>query len=139
MKFDEFRNELRKDPEYIEAEKHLELILNLADEVLKLRIEKGWSQSELARRVGTKQSNISRIESGLGKPTIDFLQRLADAFETKLTIHLGGILKIFGDVINTRTEAHNQKPIRVLNWPQSNSVSSTENYYTSTSTDRKTL
>jgi len=134
MKFDEFRNELRKDPEYIEAEKHLELILNLADEVLKLRIEKGWSQSELARRVGTKQSNISRIESGLGNPTIDFLQRLANAFETKLAIHLGRTPKIFSDVINTRTEAHNQKSIPVLNWPQGNSVSSTEYHYTSTST-----
>jgi HTH-type transcriptional regulator/antitoxin HipB len=60
--------------------------LNLADEVLAFRIQKGWSQSELAKYVGTKQSNISHIESGLANPTIKFLQKLAKAFDTDLEI-----------------------------------------------------
>lgn len=80
MKLKEYRKRLHQDPEYIAAKHELKPFLDLADNVLYLRLEKDWSQSELARRVGTRQANISRIESGLANPTVKFLQRLAQAF-----------------------------------------------------------
>ncbi len=86
MKFNDYLNKLEQDPEYIAAEKELKPFLNLANEVLSLRLERGWSQSELAERVGTKQSNISHIESGLANPTIKFLQKMARAFDTEVEI-----------------------------------------------------
>ncbi len=45
------------------------------------RIQRGWSQSELARRVGTKQANISRIESALANPTLELVQRILRVLE----------------------------------------------------------
>jgi transcriptional regulator with XRE-family HTH domain len=88
MKLRELRNELRQDPEYAAAERELKPLLDLADEILELRLERGWSQADLARHVGTRQANISRIENGLGNPTYKFLQKLAEAFDTELSIHI---------------------------------------------------
>lgn len=86
MKFEDYRKELQQNAEYLEAEKELKPLLDLADDILGLRLEKGWSQSELARRVGTKQANISKIESGLANPTIRFIQKVADALNMELVI-----------------------------------------------------
>ncbi|MDY0020813.1 MAG: helix-turn-helix transcriptional regulator [Anaerolineae bacterium] len=88
MKFEEFRSELRQNPEYVAAEKEREPFWNIANEVLRLRLEKGWSQSELARQAGTKQANISKLENGLANPTLEFLQKVATALGVDLTVHL---------------------------------------------------
>jgi transcriptional regulator with XRE-family HTH domain len=86
MNYRDYFNSLEKTADYNETELRLKVILDLADEVLRLRMENGWSQSELAERVGTKQANISRLESGLSNPSINFLQKLANAFNTNISI-----------------------------------------------------
>ena len=48
----------------------------------------GMSQKELAERMGTAQSNISRFESGNYNPTVDFLQRMASSLGKTLRITL---------------------------------------------------
>jgi transcriptional regulator with XRE-family HTH domain len=88
MNFDEYLKRLQADPEYVEAERALTPVLDLANDVLSLRIRKGWSQEELARRMGTRQSNVSRVENGLANPTVEFLQKLAKALGTELVIRL---------------------------------------------------
>lgn len=52
------------------------------------RQKKGFSQTELALRVGTKQPVISRLESGTGNPTLDLLRRVAKALDTELHVAL---------------------------------------------------
>jgi len=89
MKHADFLKELRQDPEYITAEAELQPLLDIADAVLRLRLAKGWSQAELARRVGTKQANISKLENGLANPTVDFLRRVAKALEADFNVHFG--------------------------------------------------
>jgi transcriptional regulator with XRE-family HTH domain len=44
----------------------------------------GLSQRELARRSGIPQPSISRIERGLGSPTVDTLERLLRACDMEL-------------------------------------------------------
>ncbi len=46
----------------------------------------GLTQQQLAERVGTSHSVISRIESGQYPTTVTTLRRLADAFETHLVV-----------------------------------------------------
>jgi transcriptional regulator with XRE-family HTH domain len=88
MDFEIYRTELSRDPEYAAVESELRPLLDLADDVLALRLERGWSQTELARRVGTHQANISRLESGLANPTLAFIQKVAAALHTEATIRL---------------------------------------------------
>lgn len=50
------------------------------------RIKQGMTQTQLAELVGTKQTAISRFESGTYNPSMSFLFKIADALGTKLTV-----------------------------------------------------
>jgi ribosome-binding protein aMBF1 (putative translation factor) len=54
--------------------------------VIKHRAALGISQAELAKRVGTSHSAISRIESGRHKTSVETLQRLAHALGVRLVL-----------------------------------------------------
>jgi len=54
--------------------------------ILRARIEKRLTQKELAEKIGTKQSVISRLESGRANPSIAFLRKLAQALNSHLEI-----------------------------------------------------
>jgi len=54
--------------------------------IIKKRMEKDVSQKELASIMGTKQSAISRFESGEYNPTISFLQKITKALDTDIKI-----------------------------------------------------
>ena len=52
------------------------------------RIEKNITQNQLAEMIGTKQSNISRLESGEYNPSLEFLNKVAQALGKSLEIRL---------------------------------------------------
>lgn len=54
--------------------------------LIKYRMDRGLSQQQLADRVGTSHSQISRIESGRHRTNLDTLQRIAAALDLKLVI-----------------------------------------------------
>lgn len=56
--------------------------------LIKKRIQKNMTQSQLANKVGTKQSAIARFESGTTNPTIQFLTTLAHALGATLKVTL---------------------------------------------------
>jgi len=56
--------------------------------IIKKRSEIGLSQEALAKRIGTKQSAIARLESGKVNPTLSFLNNVAEALKSKLTVLL---------------------------------------------------
>jgi transcriptional regulator with XRE-family HTH domain len=57
--------------------------------VFRLRTEAGLTQAELARRMGTTQSAIARIEGGGARPSLDTLERLAVAVGKELVVGVG--------------------------------------------------
>ena len=59
-----------------------------------LRTRAGLTQTELARRMGTTQSSIARIESGGSLLTLDVLARLAHATGTPLRLAAPGITDV---------------------------------------------
>jgi DNA-binding XRE family transcriptional regulator len=60
--------------------------LGPAHQVAHLRMERGLTQRELAKRVGTRQSSISRLESGRREPSLSFLRRVVEALDGHLEI-----------------------------------------------------
>lgn len=54
--------------------------------VIDARIKKGITQESLAKKIGTKQSVISRLESGRANPSVAFLKKLAEALNSHLEI-----------------------------------------------------
>lgn len=54
--------------------------------VIEARMKKGVTQEELAEKLGTKQSVISRLESGRANPSVAFLKKLAQALNSHLEI-----------------------------------------------------
>lgn len=79
-------DEHRESPEYIEAGARAAL----GQAVYDRRIALGISQSELARRAGTTQTVISRLEGGAVTPTLPLLHRLAGALEGELNLKITG-------------------------------------------------
>jgi transcriptional regulator with XRE-family HTH domain len=57
--------------------------------MIKIRIEQGLTQKELAEKIGTRQSNISRIESGKYNPSLEFLKKVAKGLNKELIVSLG--------------------------------------------------
>ena len=62
-------------------------LYRLADQVLLLRKQRGLTQKELAEKMGTKQSVISRLESGSTNPSLGFLEKIASVIGYKLSVH----------------------------------------------------
>jgi ribosome-binding protein aMBF1 (putative translation factor) len=58
----------------------------LAEQVRTLREAQGMSQSELARRIGSTQPAIARLEAGGVAPTIETLSRIAAALGVELSV-----------------------------------------------------
>ena len=122
MKFEEYYEKLLGDPEYIAAEKELKPLFDLASEILRYRLKNGWSQTELARRSGTKQTNISRIESGLANPTIKFIQKVARALGAEIEIRFSKEPKLTQKQViePARVKSNTDRadgPILIENWP----------------------
>ena len=89
MNFEEFEAEMLKRPgvkaEYDALAPEYELI----KQIITARQEKQLTQKQLAEKVGTKQSSIARLESGSYNPSFQFLQKIANALDKKLTVALG--------------------------------------------------
>ena len=60
----------------------------LRREIKNARRRSGLSQRELARRMGTKQSVIARMELGQSSPEIKTLRKLAEMTGSQLVIRL---------------------------------------------------
>ena len=86
--FNEIKKELLRDPEVKKEYDRLEPKFDLIRSIIEKRIEKNISQEELANRMGTKQSALSRFESGNYNPSLSFMQKVAQALDSKLEIKL---------------------------------------------------
>ena len=89
MTFKEHKAQLMKDPEFVKAWKETELEYQIASAIIEARINRGITQKILAKKMKTRQSVISRLESGTTTPSLSLLKRLAAALEVPLTVQFG--------------------------------------------------
>jgi len=78
--------EFMKDPDFKREYEKVRQENEPLRAILRARVEKGMTQAAIAKKMGTTQSSIARVESGKSHPTIPFMQRLADALDMKLEI-----------------------------------------------------
>ena len=83
-----FFKKLEKDPEVRFLVKQQREKFSMATAIKKAREHAGLSQAALAKRIGTKQSAISRVESGVYRsvPSLSFLRKIAAACGAQLGI-----------------------------------------------------
>ncbi|OGZ78597.1 MAG: hypothetical protein A2528_01365 [Candidatus Staskawiczbacteria bacterium RIFOXYD2_FULL_37_9] len=84
--FDDYLKEQLKDPEFKKGYDEYGRQLEIAYQILQLRKKKKLSQAQLAKKIGTKQSNIARMESGQQNFSVEILEKIADAFGCNLKI-----------------------------------------------------
>lgn len=64
---------------------------NFGRALREMRLHAGLSQRELGDRIGTTQSAIARMEKGEAQPKICTLEKLAEAFNRDLHIHVRAV------------------------------------------------
>jgi transcriptional regulator with XRE-family HTH domain len=75
-----------KEPKYRKAYDALEDEFAVAKAVIAARNRAGLTQAELARKMGTTQPVVARMEGGRISPSLRTLQRLAQATGSRLMI-----------------------------------------------------
>ena|SRR3989344_4644063 len=86
LDFEVWEKEALKDPALKVEYDRLQPEFAVINAMLEARRKKGITQVDLARKMGTKQSVISRLESGRANPSVGFLKKLANALQTTLEV-----------------------------------------------------
>ncbi len=86
MTFEEHKKILLKNPEFRKIYEETRLEREIARALIRARIEKSLTQAQLAKKLKTRQSVISRVESGQTTPSLSLLKRLATALNTSLSV-----------------------------------------------------
>ena len=84
--FEEFRKKALSNPEVKEEYKSLKPVFEIKKQLLQARLKKGLTQEEVAKRMHTSKSNISRLESLSNKyvPNLMTLIKYANALGCKI-------------------------------------------------------
>ena len=88
--------------------------MNFSDNLIKLRKGKGWSQEELADKLGLSRQAISKWEVGTSKPDIDNVIKISKLFEISIDELVNNEI-VKTEAISINVNKSNKKD-RVLKW-----------------------
>lgn len=88
IKLEIIKEQLMKDKEFQAEYDKLKPRYELVSQIIEARKEQNITQEELALRVGTQKSNISRLESGSYNPSLDFLVKVAKSLGKDIHIQI---------------------------------------------------
>ena len=80
------KNKLLKNKEINKEYKKLSIEFALIKKIIEERIKKGITQKDLALKLGTKQSAISRFESGRYNPSLSFIVNISEVLGLKMKL-----------------------------------------------------
>jgi len=103
-----FIKKLMKDPKFKIEYDALAPEFDLLEKMLKVRMETGFSQAEIAKRMHTTTSVVGRLETAGGSkkhsPTLQTLERYAAALGYKLNIDLVPLNKKRINIVSRSTK-----------------------------------
>lgn len=86
-RLDKLKDRLMENPEFRAEHEKSTPYAELAKAIIRLRIGEGLTQKQLAERIGTTQSAISRIETlEYGRVEFQTLEKIAQAFGKRLHV-----------------------------------------------------
>ena len=88
ISFEEMKADMLKDEEFKSEYEKLKPRYEAIEQIIMARKELNMTQAELAKRVGTQKSNISRLESGNYNPSLDFLVKVAESLGKRLSVQI---------------------------------------------------
>lgn len=88
VSFDNIKQQLMADAEFAEEYERLRPRYEVISQIIEARKENNMTQEELAKKIGTQKSNISRLESGNYNPSLDFLIKVAQGLGKELKIQM---------------------------------------------------
>jgi len=83
-----FKRKILKDKEMKRMYDQLGPEFALITKLIEKRLQRKITQASLAKKVGTKQSAISRFEAGSYHPTLSFLHKVANALDADLKVRV---------------------------------------------------
>ena len=86
LDFNTYKKQVFKNPQIKAEYDRLQPEFSLISALIKARKTKGYTQAQLAQKIGTKQSAISRLEGGQFNPTFSLLNKIAKALDSKIHI-----------------------------------------------------
>lgn len=86
MTLDKLKSELMQNSEFKREYDALEEEFKLIEALVEMRQKAGLTQEEVAQKMSTQKSNISRLESGSGNPGWKTLQKYAHACGFKIQL-----------------------------------------------------
>lgn len=86
--FKSIKAELMQDDQFREEYEKLRPRYEIISRIIQVRKEQNITQEQLACRIGTQKSNISRLESGNYNPSLDFLIKVASGLGKSLKVEL---------------------------------------------------
>jgi predicted transcriptional regulator len=84
----DLKKKLMENPEFREEYEKADAEFQLIEALIRARAKANLSQAELAKKIGTTQSAIARLEGGGVSPSLNTLRRYAEATGSKLEINL---------------------------------------------------
>lgn len=64
----------------------------IGERIKKLRLQHNMTLKEMGEAINFNYSNLSKIERGIRKPHIDFLQKIAEYFDIEITYFFNDVL-----------------------------------------------
>lgn len=86
--FAKLKADLMKNPEFRREYEKLQPEFAIARAIIDARIKRKISQAQLAKRMGTGQAVVSRLEGANASPSLSLIKRLAHALNLKLELRL---------------------------------------------------
>ncbi len=81
---------INEDEVVSEAPDDYDIFKEIRDMIIQFRHDSHMTQKELAAKCGITQANISNLEKGTSKPTIESLKKIADALGMRLIVEFVG-------------------------------------------------
>jgi transcriptional regulator with XRE-family HTH domain len=95
MNHDDYvREREERDPAFRAAREELRPVFEFRKALIGARIAAGLTQQELADRMGMKQPQLARLESATNLPSLETLQRLAQALDVDFVVSAEAIITV---------------------------------------------